>query len=116
MVEGAQYQVGTIKFTGRDAVPRGARCAASSRFKTGDVFSRTALRDSVRDITDLYSTIGRASADVIPRTEQQAATLTVDVTIEVTEGPEVYVERINISGQHPQRGPHPAPRDPVRGG
>ena len=49
-------------------------------------------------ITDLYSTIGRASAEVIPRTDQQPATLTMDVTIEVTEGPEVYVERINISG------------------
>ena len=68
------------------------------RFKTGDVFSRSELRDTVRGISDLYSTIGHASAEVIPRTDQQPATLTMDVTIEVTEGPEVYVERINISG------------------
>jgi outer membrane protein insertion porin family len=97
IVEGAQYRVGTIKLTGLSLLPE-AEVRRQLRFKTGDVFSRSELRDSVRGITDLYSTIGHASADVIPRTEQQPATLTIDVTIEVTEGPEVYVERINISG------------------
>ena len=97
IVEGPQYKVGTIKFTGLMLFPE-AEVRRQLRFKTGDVFSRSELRDSVRGISDLYSTVGRASAEVIPRTEQQPATLTVDVTIEVTEGPEVYVERINISG------------------
>ena len=115
IVEGPQYKVGPIKFTGLMLFPE-AEVRRQLRFKTGEVFSRSELRDSVRGISDLYSTVGRASAEVIPRTEQQPATLTVDVTIEVTEGPEVYVERINISGQHPQRGPHPPPRAAVRGG
>jgi len=97
VVEGAQYRVGVINLAGVSLVPE-EELRRQLRFKAGDVFSRTALRDGVRNITDLYSTIGRASADVIPRTEQQAATTTVDVTIEVTEGPEVYVERINITG------------------
>ena len=97
VVEGAQYRVGVISLAGVSLVPE-EELRRQLRFKAGDVFSRTALRDGVRNITDLYSTIGRASADVIPRTEQQAATTTVDVTIEVTEGPEVYVERINITG------------------
>ena len=97
IVEGAQYRVGTIKFTGLNLFPE-AEIRRQLRFKTGDVFSRSELRDTVRGITDLYSTIGHASAEVIPRTDQQPATLTMDVTIEVNEGPEVYVERINISG------------------
>jgi outer membrane protein insertion porin family len=97
IVEGPQYKVGTIKFTGLMLFPE-AEVRRQLRFKTGDVFSRSELRDSVRGISDLYSTIGHASAEVIPRTEQNPATLTIDVTIEVTEGPEVYVERINISG------------------
>ena len=96
-MEGAQYRVGTIKFTGLNLFPE-AEVRRQLRFKTGDVFSRSELRDTVRRISDLYSTIGHASADVVPRTDQQPATLTMDVTIEVTEGPEVYVERINISG------------------
>ena len=97
IVEGPQYKVGPIKFTGLMLFPE-AEVRRQLRFKTGEVFSRSELRDSVRGISDLYSTVGRASAEIIPRTEQQPATLTVDVTIEVTEGPEVYVERINISG------------------
>jgi outer membrane protein insertion porin family len=97
IVEGAQYRVGTIKFIGLNLFPE-AEVRRQLRFKTGDVFSRSELRDTVRGISDLYSTIGHASAEVVPRTDQQPATLTMDVTIEVTEGPEVYVERINISG------------------
>lgn len=97
VVEGAQYRVGTVRVTGVTLLPE-EEVRRQLRLKAGDVFSRTALRDGVRNITDLYSTIGRASADVLPRTDQQAATTTVDITIEVTEGPEVYVERINITG------------------
>jgi outer membrane protein insertion porin family len=97
VVEGAQYKVGNLVLTGVTLLPE-SELRRQLGFKTGDVFSRGALRDGVRSITDLYSTIGRASVDVLPRTEQQAATRTVDVTLEVTEGPEVYVERINITG------------------
>jgi outer membrane protein insertion porin family len=97
VVEGAQYRVGIVKLTGVTLVPE-EEVRRQLGFKAGDVFSRTALRDGVRNITDLYSTIGRASADVLPRTDQQASTTTVDVTIEIAEGPEVYVERINITG------------------
>ena len=97
IVEGAQYRVGPIKFSGLSLLPE-VEVGRQLRFKTGDVFSRTELRETVRGISDLYSTIGHASSEVIPRTDQQPATLTMDVSIEVTEGPEVYVERINISG------------------
>lgn len=97
IVEGAQYKVGNLVLTGVTLLPE-TELRRQLGFKSGDVFSRGALRDGVRGITDLYSTIGRASVDIIPRTEQQAATRTVDITLEITEGPEVYVERINITG------------------
>ena len=97
IVEGAQYKVGTLALTGVTLLPE-SELRRQLGFKTGDVFSRGALRDGVRNIGDLYSTIGRASADILPRTEQQAANRTIDITIEVVEGPEVYVERVNITG------------------
>jgi outer membrane protein insertion porin family len=97
VVEGVQYRVGVIQLTGVTLFPE-EELRRQLRFKAGDVFSRSALRDGVRNVTDLYSTIGRASADVFPRTEQQPATSTVDINVEVIEGPEVYVERINITG------------------
>jgi outer membrane protein insertion porin family len=97
VVEGAQYRVGALRLTGVTLLPE-SELRRQLGFKSGDVFSRSKLRDGVRGITDLYSTIGRASADILPRTDPQPANLTMDVTIEVTEGPEVYVERINITG------------------
>jgi outer membrane protein insertion porin family len=97
IVEGPQHRVGVITMTGVTLLPE-AELRRVLGFKAGDVFSRSALREGTRAVGDLYSTIGRASADVLPRTEQQAATKTVDVTIEITEGPEVYVERVNITG------------------
>jgi outer membrane protein insertion porin family len=97
VVEGSQHRVGILKLTGVTLLPE-SELRRQLGFKSGDVFSRSALREGVRGIGDLYSTIGRASADIFPRTEQQAATKTVDVTLEINEGPEVYVERINITG------------------
>jgi outer membrane protein insertion porin family len=96
VVEGAQYRIGAIKVAGVTLLPE-EEVRRQLGLKSGEIFSRTALRDGVRNITDLYSTIGRASADVVPRTDQQPGT-TIDVSIEITEGPEVYVERINITG------------------
>jgi outer membrane protein insertion porin family len=96
VVEGAQYRIGAINVTGITLLPE-EEVRRQLGLKSGEVFSRTALRDGVHNITDLYSSIGRASADVVPRTDQQPAG-TIDVAVEVTEGPEVYVERINITG------------------
>ncbi|MBI5628224.1 MAG: outer membrane protein assembly factor BamA, partial [Candidatus Rokubacteria bacterium] len=66
--------------------------------KTDDVFSRSKLRESMKGIQDLYGVIGRASADVNPIATQDAATRRVHIAFEIAEGPEVFVERINISG------------------
>jgi len=96
VVEGAQYRIGAIKVAGVTLLPE-EEVRRQLGLESGEVFSRTALRDGVRNVTDLYSTIGRASAEVVPRTEQQGDSI-IEVAIEVTEGPEVYVERINITG------------------
>ena len=97
VVEGPQYHVGDVKLTGVTLLPS-PEVRRQFPLKTGDVFSRGQLRDGLRRIGDLYSTIGRASAEVVPKTDQQAATRRVDITLEITEGPEVYVERINVTG------------------
>lgn len=97
VVEGPQYRVGQVTLSGVTLFPE-AEVRRLVKLKPGDVFSRSRLRESVRQITDLYSTIGRASVDVAPRTEPVAAEARVNVAIEITEGPEVYVERINITG------------------
>ena len=97
VVEGPQYRVDQVKMTGVTLLPE-SEVLRQIKLKPGDVFSRTKLRESVNSIADLYSTIGRASADINPRTEQMPEAAKVNITFDIVEGPVVYVERINISG------------------
>jgi outer membrane protein insertion porin family len=97
VVEGAQFRVGGIDVAGNTVLPA-EEIRRRVRLRTGEPFSRSELRDSVRGIQDLYGVIGRATADVNASLAQDAANLRISVIFEIVEGPEVYVERINISG------------------
>jgi outer membrane protein insertion porin family len=97
VVEGPQFKVGGVDITGNAVLPQ-EEIRKRIDLKSGDVFSRSKLRDSVKSITDLYSAIGRASADVNPNTTQDTPGRLVNLVFEIQEGPETYVERINISG------------------
>jgi outer membrane protein insertion porin family len=97
VMEGPQYKVGKVDVTGVTLVPQ-SDIRRQIKFQTGDVFSRSKVREALRGIGDLYSTIGRASAEVAPRTDPIPNPPRMDVVFEVTEGPEVYVERINVVG------------------
>ena len=97
VVEGPQFKVGGVDVTGNSLLPQ-EEIRKRIQLKSGDVFSRSKLRDSVTGITDLYSAIGRASADVSPNTMQDTPNRLVNMVFEIVEGPETYVERINISG------------------
>jgi outer membrane protein insertion porin family len=97
VVEGPQFKVGGVDVMGNAVLPV-EEIRKRVELKTGDVFSRTKLRDSVKGITDLYSAVGRASADVSPNTLQDTPGRLVNIVFEINEGPETYVERINISG------------------
>jgi outer membrane protein insertion porin family len=97
VVEGAQFRVGEMRVTGVTLLPL-KEVERQFLLRPGDVFSRSKLRETVQAIADLYSTIGRASAEIVPRTENIPSPPTVNITFEIAEGPEVYVERINIAG------------------
>ncbi|PYO52230.1 MAG: outer membrane protein assembly factor BamA, partial [Candidatus Rokuibacteriota bacterium] len=96
VVEGSQHHVASVGFTGVTLVPEN-EVRRQVKLKAGDVFSRGALRDSVKSIEDLYSNIGRASAEVNPKLDVQPESK-IAILFEVSEGPTVYVERINIAG------------------
>lgn len=97
VVEGPQFRIGEVKVTGITLLPE-KEIMRQTDFKRGDVFNRSAIRESVKAIEALYSTIGRASADVAARTDAVPGQNAYNVTFQIVEGPEVYVERINIAG------------------
>jgi outer membrane protein insertion porin family len=97
VVEGPQFRVGGVDVTGTNVLPV-EEIRRRILLKPGDVFSRSKLRESVKEITDVYGAIGRASVDVAPNVVQDLAARKINITFEISEGPEVFVERINISG------------------
>ena len=97
VVEGPQFHVGGVDITGTAVLPV-EEVRRRIALKPNDVFSRSKLRESVRAITDLYGAIGRAAVDVSPVVAQDLANRRINLVFEIIEGPEVYVERINISG------------------
>jgi outer membrane protein insertion porin family len=96
VVEGSQHRVASVAFTGVTLLPED-EVRRQVKFKPGDVFSRSALRESVRAIEDLYANVGRASVDVNPKMDMQPENK-IAISFEINEGPTVYVERINIAG------------------
>jgi outer membrane protein insertion porin family len=97
VVEGPQFFVGSVDVTGPNVLPV-EEVRRQVVLKPGDVFSRAKVRDTVNRISALYHAIGRASAEVNPLLAHDAAGRKVNLTLEIKEGPEVFVERINISG------------------
>ncbi len=97
VVEGPQFKVGGVDVTGTAVLPV-EEIKRRIKLAPGDVFSRSKLRDSTKAITDLYSAIGRASADAIPEIVQDNPNRKVNITFDISEGPEVFVDRINITG------------------
>ena len=97
VVEGPQFRTGTITITGNEILTT-EEIRKLVKLQEGDVFNRGALRNALRAIGDRYSELGRARAEVDPRTANDLAGLKVDVAIQIVEGGPVYVERINITG------------------
>ncbi|MGH9315621.1 MAG: outer membrane protein assembly factor BamA, partial [Thermoanaerobaculia bacterium] len=97
VAEGPQFKVGGIDITGNKVLPA-EELRRRVLLKPDDVYSRTRLQETVKGIGDVYGTIGRAAADINPQIALDVPNRKVNITIEVTEGPEVFVERINISG------------------
>lgn len=96
VVEGAQHFVSSVTLSGVTLMPE-SELVRNIKLKAGDVFSRGKLRESVKALEELYSNVGRASAEINPRIDQLPDNR-IAITFDVAEGPTVYVERINIAG------------------
>jgi outer membrane protein insertion porin family len=97
VAEGPQFKVGGIDITGNKVLPV-EELRRRVLLKPDDIYSRTKLQETVKGIGDVYGTIGRAAADIVPQIALDVPNRKVNITLEVSEGPEVFIERINISG------------------
>ncbi|MFT3960169.1 outer membrane protein assembly factor BamA [Propionivibrio sp.] len=95
--EGERYVVSSVKLAG-DLILSEDEFKTAMKIKAGDVFSREALNQSTKAISDKLSGRGYAFANVNAAPEVDKEKRQVAFTIFVDPGKRVYVRRINIGG------------------
>ena len=95
--EGPQYRISQLSIKGNTLLSE-ADIRRLIKSRPGGIFSREALQGDVVAITDQYAERGYLFADVAPVTDIQRAETTVTVALEVTEGRQAFIRRIEITG------------------
>ena len=95
--EGQQYHFGKVDIVG-ETLPGAALEDFNLKAQTDDTFRPSKLRDDINGISAEYGDRGYAFVNVTPETDIDTANKAVNVSYRVTRGPEVYIDRIEISG------------------
>ncbi len=95
--EGAQYTVGSVQIAGELVVSE-PELRALMEVKPGDVFSRSKMQSSVKNMSERLGIDGYAFANVNAVPELDRVKNSVAFTFYVDAGRRVYVRKINISG------------------
>jgi len=97
--EGTQYKVGKVDIGGDMLAASDMEKARKKiSLKTGEIFRTSKLREDINAITDVYGDEGYAFVNVNPDTEVDHEAQIVNVTYRVSKGPEVYIDKIDITG------------------
>jgi outer membrane protein insertion porin family len=96
--EGERYKLGKVdvKTTLKDLDPKSLMGDVTT--KEGDWYDASKVDDTVQAISDHVGNLGYAFVDVRPRIDRDAKSHVLNLTYDIQEGPKVYVERIDISG------------------
>ena len=96
--EGERYKFGKVevstRFQGLDVDVLQSYLTMSE----GEWYDADEVEKTVTALSDIVGSLGYAFVEVRPNIRRNKDNLTVDVTFDIQEGPRVYVERINISG------------------
>jgi len=96
--EGDRYKFGKVdistRFQGLDPDTLKSYLTMSA----GDWYDADEVEKTITAISDAVGSLGYAFVDVRPHIRRNKQDLTIDITFDIQEGPRVYVERINITG------------------
>ncbi len=96
--EGELYNFGNVRV--ESALPGLVPDSLNSEMLTqpGQIFNASDIDKTVEKLTLVVSEQGYAFARVRPRADRNPEARGIDITYVIDEGPRVYIERINISG------------------
>ena len=96
--EGERYHFGKVAINNqlKDVDPATLQPLLTAR--EGDWYNADLIDSSVSAVSDALGDRGYAFVQVTPSVKRNVDTHTIDVNYDIKEGPEVYVERIDITG------------------
>lgn len=96
--EGERYKFGNLDVTSGLKEVKADTLLPLVQASKGDWYNADLVENTVQKITDDLGSRGYAFVDVRPRVHKDPKTHIIDITFDVQEGPRVYVERIDITG------------------
>ena len=96
--EGSRYRLGHIAFTGNKAVSNVKALRATFPIKDGDWFSATEIGKGLDNLKKAYGQLGYINFGAIPHVEYNDQKHTVSLDIDIDEGKQFYVSRIEFQG------------------
>ncbi len=95
--EGKQFRIGQVDIQG-DLLNSKEEMLASLTLRSGEAFSRKALRDNMLKLNDLYADEGYAFVNVSPITDVDPFLQQMNIVLNVERGERVRIGRIGVAG------------------
>ena len=96
--EGGRYRLGTITFSGNKAVNNIRALRATFAIKDGDWFNATAIGKGLENLRKAYGALGYINATAVPKVTYDDQKHLVSLDIDIDEGKQFYVSRIEFQG------------------
>ncbi len=96
--EGERYQFGDINIVSQIDKIDPETLMPLIEIEPGEWYNATLVDDAVDALTDSVGDQGYAFIEIRPNVERNREDGTIDITFNISEGPKVYVERINVVG------------------
>lgn len=98
VTEGERFRVGSTRITSQLRGLEPEPLYDDLTIDSGDWYSAEQIEKSVNALTDAVSERGFAFVDVRPKLDRNREQRTIDVEFVISEGPRIFVERIDIVG------------------
>lgn len=97
--EGEQYRLGNVEVATKLPQNRVPNLKTAISTTGGDIYNATEVEETINKMTDILGDNGFAFVEITPDIKRRPGKeKIIDLTYNITEGPKVYVERINIFG------------------
>ncbi|MGA3335519.1 MAG: outer membrane protein assembly factor BamA [Terracidiphilus sp.] len=96
--EGGRYRLGTITFTGNKQITNVKALRATFPIKDGDWFSATLIGKGLDSLKKAYGSLGYINFGAVPTPHYDEQKKTVSWNIDIDEGKQFFVSRIEFQG------------------